>query len=421
MWQANTEPWYWGYAFQGAVVLGTAPILLPLIADKTGGAAQAGQIVAAFYLGQLLAPMFGSLADRTSRHALVYLGGYMLLALGLALFPATHVPGFWLGLAFLQGAGAAATNTVAAAFIVEFKPRTEWDGRIGWLQTFYGAGQAVGLGLAACLEARPETGLIVSAGLMLPGIILGRIGLPRAKVQHKPAAVTFARHAHRTPHRLSSMLYYYHRPSLQGFKRFVAAWRSLFGLYIVSWFCVMFGQLIVMNLYPLLMREAYGIDARLSSLFYAVAAVVGIFAYAPSGILGKKIGDARVVMIGILMTLFSAIGLSVLAYTRLDGVAWLAPLSFGLMPIAWSPLIVGGTGLTAKLALMEEGEAMGIFNATTAIASVLSAIGAGQLAHQFGFEVVPLVAALMAGGSIVLALPLLATRRPAQEAVPPPK
>lgn len=418
---ANTEPWYWGYAFQGAVVLGTAPILLPLIADKAGGAAQAGQVVAAFYLGQLLAPMFGSLADRTKRHTLVYLSGYVLLALGLGLFPATHVLGFWLVLAFLQGAGSAATNTVASMFIVEFKPNEEWDGRIGWLQTFYGAGQAVGLGLAAYLQARPEFGLILSAGLMLPGIILGRIGLPKAEAHQKPAVITFTRHAHRTPHRLSSILHHYHRPSVQGLKHFVAAWRSLFGLYIVSWFCVMVGQLIVMNLYPLLMREAYGINAGLSSFYYAIAATVGIFAYAPSGTLGKKIGDTWVVMIGILMTLVSVVGMAVLAYTKMGGVAWLAPLSFSLIPIAWSPLIVGGTALAGKLAPMEEGEAMGIFNATTAIASVLSAIGAGQLAHRFGFGVVPVVAALMVGGSIVLAAPLLATRRPAQRATALPQ
>ncbi len=421
MWKANTEPWYWGYAFQGAVVLGTAPILLPLIADKAGGAAQAGQVVAAFYLGQLLAPLFGSLADRTHRHILVYLSGYVLLAVGLGLFPATHVLGFWIGLAFLQGAGSAATNTVAAAFIVEFKPREEWDGRIGWLQTSYGAGQAVGLGLAAYLQARPEFGLILSAGLMLPGIILGRIGLPKANVQQKPAAITFARHAHRTPHRLSSMLYYYHRPSLQGLKRFFASWRSLFGLYIVSWFCVMFGQLIVMNLYPLLMREAYGINAGRSSFYYAIAATVGIFAYAPSGNLGKKIGDAWVVMAGILMTLVSAVGMSVLAYTKPGAVAWLAPLCFSLIPIAWSPLIVGGTGLAGKLAPMEEGEAMGIFNATTAIASVLSAMAAGQLAHRFGFGVVPIVAAVIVGGSIALAVPLLATSRSAPRGAGPPR
>jgi len=411
MWKANTEPWYWGYAFQGAVVLGTAPILLPIIADTAGGAAQAGQVVAAFYLGQLLAPMFGSLADRTRRHTLVYASGYVLLALGLVLFPATHVLGFWLALAFLQGAGAAATNTVAAAFIVEFKPKGEWDGRIGWLQTFYGAGQAVGLALAAYLQARPEFGLILSAGLMLPGIILGQIGLPRAKVQQRSEAVTFARHAHRNPHRLSSMLFYYHRPSFQSVKRFAAAWRSQFGLYIVSWFCVMFGQLIVMNLYPLLMREAYGIDAKFSSLYYAIAATAGIFAYAPSGALGKKIGDARVVLIGILMTLVSAVGMAVLAFTKIEAVAWLAPLSFSLIPIAWSPLIVGGTGLAGKLATMAEGEAMGIFNATTAIASVLSAVAAGQLAHHFGFGVVPIVAAVVAGASVVLSLPLLRNSR----------
>ena len=89
------------------------------------------------------------------------------------------------------------------------------------------------------------------------------------------------------------------------------------------------------------------------------------------------------------------------------------------MPIAWSPLIVGGTGLAGKLAPMEEGEAMGIFNATTAVASVLSVIGAGQLAHRFGFGVVPVVAALVVVASIVLAVPLLATRRPAERAVTP--
>ena len=51
-------------------------------------------------------------------------------------------------------------------FIVEYKPKQEWDARVGWLQTFYGIGQAAGLGLAAYLQARPELGLMVSAGLM---------------------------------------------------------------------------------------------------------------------------------------------------------------------------------------------------------------------------------------------------------------
>jgi predicted MFS family arabinose efflux permease len=59
---------------------------------------------------------------------------------------------------------------------------------------------------------------------------------------------------------------------------------------------------------------------------------------------------------------------------------------------------------------MEEGEAMGIFNATTAIASVVSAIAAGQLADRFGFAVVPVVAAMMVVASIVLAIPLLTSR-----------
>jgi hypothetical protein len=45
-WKRYSERWYTGYAFQGAVVLGIIPILLPLVVAKAGGAAQAGVVIA---------------------------------------------------------------------------------------------------------------------------------------------------------------------------------------------------------------------------------------------------------------------------------------------------------------------------------------------------------------------------------------
>jgi len=161
-WRRYSQFWYSGYAFQGAVVFGTGAILMPIVVNSAGDAAKAGTVIAFFYIGQMLAPLVGVITDRTGWHRAFYLSGYVLLAIGLALFPFTQLVWFWMALAFLQGVGSGTSNTVAAMFIVEYNPKPEWDARIGWLQTFYGVGQAAGLGLASVLQARPEIGLLVA-------------------------------------------------------------------------------------------------------------------------------------------------------------------------------------------------------------------------------------------------------------------
>lgn len=151
---------------------------MPIVVNDAGNAAKAGIVIAFCYIGQMLAPLMGAIVDRTGLHRPFYFSGYILLAIGLAVFPFTNLMWFWMALAFLQGIGSTTTNTVAAMFIVEYEPKSEWDVRIGWLQTFYGVGQAVGVALASVLQARPEMGLLTSAGLMVPGMALGARGLP---------------------------------------------------------------------------------------------------------------------------------------------------------------------------------------------------------------------------------------------------
>ncbi len=411
-----SEPWYTGYAFQGAVVLGVAPILLPILVGATGGPAAAGMVVAFFYVGQLLAPMLGIVTDRSRRFRLTYFAGYALLAVGLGLFPLTDDFWFWSVLAFLQGAGSAATNTVAAMFIVEWKPKREWDRRIGWLETFYGIGQAVGLGLAALLQAEPAVGLWVAAALMAPAAVLGSLRLPR-RPDHAPPALedrNFDHRQHRKPRAPASLLHHYDSEVQMALRRLLKVWRSRFGAFLLSWFHIMFGTWLIYNLYPLLMQNAYGIGAGESSLYYAVAATLGIFAYAPSGTLGTRIGDGRVVLIGALMTLASAAGMAVLAYVHTPFDVWLVPAAFVLLPVAWSPLIVAGTAVSAELAVplgTPEGEALGLYNATTAIASVLSALAAGVIADLMSYGVVLIVATVTTGVGCLMFLPLLKKTR----------
>jgi DHA1 family tetracycline resistance protein-like MFS transporter len=406
-WRQYTQFWYYGYAFQGIVVFGTGAILMPIIVNSAGDAAKAGTVMAFFYIGQLLAPLMGAITDRTGKHRLFYLSGYILLAIGLALFPFTKLLWFWMGLAFLQGVGSGTSNTVAAMLIVEYNPKPEWDARVGWLQTFYGVGQAAGLGLASILQASPELGLLISAGLMGPAMILGSRHLPPSKVHHMPHKTDFTRRSHRPPRSIVPMLTRYEGVALSGLERLLKAWRSRFGVYIAGWFFVMLTTWIIGALFPLLMKGAFNISYSQSALYYAGGAVIGIFAYTPSGTLGKKIGDGWVVIIGTLMTLVSVGGLAILSHIHSGINTWLVPIVYILIPIAWSPLIVGGTAWAAQLTNSAEGEALGIFNGVTAVAAVIAAFAAGQVAHNFGYPMVLIIGAVASVLALICFAPLI--------------
>ncbi len=412
-WRRYLQPWYSGYAFQGIVVFGTGAILMPIVVNNAGNVAQAGAVIGFFYIGQMLAPLMGAITDHTGLHRPFYLSGYILLAIGLAIFPFTQLLWFWMALAFLQGVGSGTTNTVAAMFIVEYKPKSEWDARIGWLQTFYGVGQAVGVGLCCVLQARPEFGLLLSASLMIPAMVLGTRGLPPSQAHQKPEKPSFERRSHKPPRTIHSFLHRYEGMGLKSLKRIFSEWRSAFGLYIVGWLFVMLTTWLIGSLYPLLMKGAFDIPYSMSSLYYALGATIGIFAYVPSGTLGKRIGDGWVVIIGTIMTLVSVSGLAAIAYTHPGSSQWLVPISYILIPIAWSPLIVGGTAWAAKLATFEEGEALGSYNAMTAVASVIAAFTAGLLAHHFGYSMVLTIGAAASLLALLCFIPLLLSRKEA--------
>lgn len=397
------EPWYWGYAFQGAVVTGTAPILIPLIVNKVGNSTDVGFVVAAFYLGQLFAPILGNITDKTGRHKLIFLSGFSFLAIGCALFPFYRLIPVLFFLALLQGIGAAASNTVAGMFIVEFKPKLEWDNRIGFMQTLYGTGQAIGLGIVAILQSVPAIGMIVSAAMMLPGVLLGARKLPSVKNEQKPDINQIS---HKSQHPLKSglsILHFYHRPTFASIKNLLKKVENYFTLYLISWFFVMFGFWSLFNLYPLIMKYVYDIGAGLSSLYFAIGATIGIVFYYKSGQWGEKYGDLKVFMLGIIMSLTGLLGMTFFIYFPDKYNYVLVPLSFLFLPVAWSPLIVAGTALSAQLSTMNQGAALGLFNSTMAIASVLSAIAAGYVAKFFGYQLIPPIASVSLVISLILA------------------
>ena len=405
-WRKWVEPWYFSYALLGVMLAGLAPILLPLAVSRTGSPAEVGLVMAAFNLGGLAAPLWGGLADRYRLHRLLLVGGLLMAAAGMAFFAFSQSAGAWLALAIVQGIGVAAASTVANLFIVEQHDRAEWDVRIGWLQTFYGAGQVAGL-LAAGLLSRSNLslGLLVAAGVAALAALLGWLTTrtPPKSLEPRPVLLHPIRHvelAMNSPQRM------YHLINLKGLKQFGTVLRSSFGLFTALWFISFAGAAGVFSLFPVWMEKVYAVNSTVSSTGFALAAGLGLALYTPSCNWTRQFGAGPVLRIGLGVRLLAFLGLLVLGVSGL-ALGWLALVLFMLIVLAWSPITVSGTDWAARLSTIGEGEGLGIFNASTAVAGVAGSILGGWAAGQWGY---PAVSVLGAAG-VVIGL-VLSTRMP---------
>jgi MFS family permease len=377
------QPWYFSYALLGVAVAGLIPILLPLFVNQSGNPSDVGVVMAAFSLGGLTAPLWGELADRHRLHRVLLAGGLLLTGITLAALVFTgSLPGR-IGLAFLQGTGFGAAGTVANLFIVENHPRAEWDERIGWLQTFYGTGQVVGLLLSAVLTGpRLARGILLAAGFNLLAFVIAwwKAPAPSPQPSLRPVLRHVPRHAEcpgGSPQRLYNV-------TLGALRDFARAATSTFAVFLLAWTLSYAGTTVVFSQYPVLMRAAYGIGPTTSSLGFGVAAAIGLLLYAPAGGLSDHIAPLPVVQIGLGLRLLAlAAMLAILVAHRLE---WFSLLAFVAIVVAWSLLSVSGTGLVARISPVGEGSGMGIFNAATAVAGVIGAAVGGWAATRWGYR-----------------------------------
>ena len=388
-------------------------MLLPLLVEHLTDDAIAGIVVAMFYTGQLTAPIWGKLADETRKLGFFYLAGYILLGIATFCFGFVKNEAFWVILAFLQGVGAGSTNTIAAMFIVEFNPKSEWNGKIGWLQCFYGIGQALGLVLAAACSFEPFYGLIISGLLMIPGFFLGRNNnFPTEKHKHAPKVHN---HNHGLILNIAhpfSLLSHFHPPTLESLSKFLKNCKNAFGLFILIWTLNNFARSLIYALLPIMMKKVFGIHPGISSLSYAIAAGICVFLYSPSGTLSNKFKPVNVSFLGTIVSTTGIILLAILAFCPKEISSYAAPFAFMIIPIAWAPLIVSGTTTATELSPIPEGSAIGIFNSSMAIGIIFSALVAGAIGLSMGYKVVLVLAALISITAIILSICLLAMGKP---------
>jgi DHA1 family tetracycline resistance protein-like MFS transporter len=402
------ETWYISYALLGLSAAGLLPILLPLIISQRGGAADIGLVMAAFSLGGLSAPIWGGLADRFRMHRQLLIGGLFGAALGAAVFPFTLSLFYRIGLALLSGIGLAAASTVANLFIVEIYPESEWDARIGWLQTFYGGGQVIGLVLAGVIgQSRPEFGLWLAGGIGVAAIIPAVIGTRRESgilVRRRPV---LPRSVHHAEWPAGSPQHLYHHPTMEGMRTLFAPFRASFVLFLIAWLLSFSGSAAFFSFYPVLMQKVYGVLPGLSSTGYAIAAGLGLILYAPAGTWSIKRGPVPILRDALILRIAAFIVLTALSISPFAGRDWLAMLFFLFIVLAWSLLSVSSTALVASLSPENEGEGIGIFNAVTALSGVIGAALGGWTANLWGYTAIPVMGIIGVGAGFLV---LVATR-----------
>lgn len=395
------RPWYVAYLLLGVTTLGILPVLMPLmmVADSEHLAVVA-LVIGGYNIGLLTSPIWGMAAERWHAYRSIFFGGFALCALATAAFPLLRSLDTWLPTAFLIGTGAAGASTVAPLLIVDFVPPSDWEPRIGFLQSFSAIGQVIGLFLASIFShGLYAIGLWVAAALMVPALLMSGQGLPIAERRHIPGELDLrhrldARAMAVFPHtaHLVGILRHAHRLNVAGLRNLPRILGTPFAWFLLSWFSLCFGVAGFFTYFPLMLAKADGISPDLTASIYGFASGGGILLFILASRWTERYGSLRVYQAGLIFRMAGFILLFVPFVISLGTNATIAGAAFAIIVLTWPILSVSGTGLTARLTPFSQGAAMGLFNAALAGATVIGTLISGPMVEKFGYAVIPLLA-----------------------------
>ncbi len=399
------RPWYLAYLLLGMVTAGLLPVLLPLTIEALSHSlATVAYVLGAYNFGLLTSPLWGVAAEHSKAYRTLFHATFALTGAGLAALLQLRATPAWLISAFVIGAGSGGAATLATLFVVDFAPRTEWEPRIGWLQSFNATGQVAGLMVAAAFSrGHAPTALWGSVAILGAAMVVGGVGLPLSTLARSGAAPAMHRwiHVHLDIRALAIFpklslpsgvgLHFYHL-NWHGLRQLPQAFGTPFGRFLLSWFIFAFAVAAFFSYFPLMLRESYGISAGASAMIYAVTAAVGIVLYVLTGRLTAKYGAGRVYRAGLLARIVG-FGLLLVPFLALrnDRFAF-GTAGFAIIVIAWPLLSVAGTDLGASLTPFSEGAAVGLLNAALALATAIGIVCSGPLVGHWGYATIPVTA-----------------------------
>jgi MFS family permease len=394
--QHYLAPWYLAYLILGLINSGMLPFLLPLTMARAGhGLDSIAYVIGAYNAGMLPAPLLGILAERRHLFRPVFFGGFIALCIALAFLPELSRLTLWLLAAMLAGLGTGAVATVAPLFVVDFTPKQEWEPRIGWLQSFNGAGQLVGLLLAGAVARGPLSyGFWLASACAAAALVVGQIGLPadggRRGEQLPRLAWQDLMGRFQPAPAVGGLLQHSHHLQNAAWRRVPGALAGNFGCFLLAWALFNLSVAPFFAYYPLLMKQTYGIAPTATALLYASAAGIGIALFPLCGRLAERYGPRRIFQLGLASRIAGFAVLAALILMPRGSV--LAALGFVVIMLAWPLLSVSETGLAARLTPIGEGVAMCLLAASNATATVFGTFLGGPMVEALGYKVVPLIA-----------------------------
>lgn len=399
------RPWYIAYLLLGMVTAGMLPVLLPLtIETLSHRLTTVAYVMGTYNLGLLTSPIWGALAEHLKLYRQLFVWSFLLTALAIAAVPALHGSWGWMASAFAIGAGSGGAATLATLLVVDFAPRTEWEPRIGWLQSFNAAGQVAGLMVAAAFSRGHWTaGLWVAAAILAPAMLVGGMGLPPSEAARQPNA---DRHHVRTQPNIralsifpkldlpSGVAAHVYRLNWQGLRQVPQAVGTPFGRFLLSWFMLALAVAALFSYFPLMLAKSYGIAVDFSARIYAIAAALSIGLYVLTSHLASLYGVRRLYRAGLVLRIggFALLGAPFLTLMESKDATVLGVAGFVLIVVAWPLLSVSGTELAARLTPFSEGAAVGLLNAALALATAIGTIISGPVVHHWGYGIIPLTA-----------------------------
>ena len=292
-----------------------------------------------------------------------------------------------IALAGGAGLGVTATTTAANVLVIQGVDKRRWDERIADLQRIISAGQIFGLLLAGGLAASHMrlAFLLAAAGLII-ACVLATYSAPRSSVQEgtvrpRPRPLVGGEAGVPGPQHNA------HHFDLGELREFLGAITRPLARFLLVWLISYTAMNGVAVLFPVVMTRHYAMPAILPASAYAVGVAASLLLYGRVSVLARRHSAGRVLTIGLgarwlLLACLACLGLSQAPWA---GVGVL--VAFSLVQMVWPLLAVSTNALSVELVPGARGESVGLFNATTAVASSLGSAIGGVIFGLFGFSV----------------------------------
>ena len=167
-------------------------------------------------------------------------------------------------------------------------------------------------------------------------------------------------------------------------------------MFLLTWLVAMIGVQSFLNLLPLVMREAFGVQPSTTALLYLAGSVVGVFLYPVCGQIATRRTERFVLAVGLLANLVAFTVMTAILLVDGGSKGALAAIALVTVAIAYPFDYIGATLMAAVLAPPGgEGAAMGLFNSAVAAGAVIGTLAASPLAKSIGYDAIPPLAAVM--------------------------